>query len=38
VPRETDGDALEAARLRVQGELDRVTARAYAIVDRKEPS
>jgi hypothetical protein len=38
VPREADGDALEAARLRVQGELDRVTARAYAIVDRKEPS
>jgi hypothetical protein len=38
VPREADDDTLEAARLRVQTELNRATARAYEIADRKEPS
>jgi lysophospholipid acyltransferase (LPLAT)-like uncharacterized protein len=36
VPREADDAALEAARRKVESELNRVTARAYAIADRKE--
>ena len=34
VPSDADEAALEAARQRLQSELDRVTARAYEIVDR----
>jgi lysophospholipid acyltransferase (LPLAT)-like uncharacterized protein len=34
VPSDADEAALEAARQRVQSDLDRVTARAYEIVDR----
>jgi hypothetical protein len=34
VPREVDDAALEAARQKVESELNRVTARAYAIADR----
>ena len=34
VPREADNTALESARQLVQSELNRVTARAYEIVDR----
>lgn len=36
VPKDADTGALEAARQRVENELNRVTARAYAIADRKE--
>jgi lysophospholipid acyltransferase (LPLAT)-like uncharacterized protein len=36
VPREADAAALESARQMVEKELNRVTARAYAIADRKE--
>ena len=35
VPRDADDAALEAARLQVENELNRLTARAYAIADRK---
>jgi lysophospholipid acyltransferase (LPLAT)-like uncharacterized protein len=35
VARDADAAALEAARLQVESELNRATARAYAIVDRK---
>ncbi len=35
VPRDADDAALEAARQRVENELNRATARAYAIADRK---
>ena len=35
VPRDADDAALEAARQQVESELNRVTARAYEIVDRK---
>ena len=38
VARDVDAAALEAARQRVQNELNRVTARAYVIVDRKGSS
>jgi lysophospholipid acyltransferase (LPLAT)-like uncharacterized protein len=34
VPREADDAALERARLAVENELNRLTARAYEIVDR----
>lgn len=34
VPRETDAAGLEAARQRVEDELNRITARAYEIADR----
>ncbi len=34
VPRDADDAALEAARRQVENELNRVTARAYAIVDK----
>jgi len=37
VPQDADDAALEAARLRVQNELNRLTARAYEIADRKGP-
>lgn len=36
VPRAADDAALEAARQKVESELNRVTARAYAIADGKE--
>jgi lysophospholipid acyltransferase (LPLAT)-like uncharacterized protein len=36
VARNADDAALEAARQKVQSELERVTARAYAIADRKQ--
>ncbi len=36
VPRDANATALEAARLQVQNELNRVTARAYEIVDGKQ--
>jgi lysophospholipid acyltransferase (LPLAT)-like uncharacterized protein len=36
VPRDADAAALETARQMVEEELNRVTARAYAIADRKE--
>ena len=35
VPSDADNAALESARQRVEDELNRLTARAYAIVDRK---
>ncbi len=35
VPKDADSAALEAARLHVENELNRLTARAYEIVDRK---
>ena len=35
VPRYADSAALEAARLHVENELNRLTARAYEIADRK---
>ena len=35
VPKDADSAALEAARLRVENELNRLTARAYEIADRK---
>jgi len=35
VPRDADDAALEAARQQVENELNRATARAYAIADRK---
>jgi hypothetical protein len=34
VPHDSDDAALEAARQRVESELNRVTARAYEIADR----
>jgi lysophospholipid acyltransferase (LPLAT)-like uncharacterized protein len=38
VPRHSDAAALEAARLRLQGELDRVHAQAFAMVGRDDPA
>ena len=35
VPKDADSAALESARLHVENELNRLTARAYKIVDRK---
>ena len=35
VPKDADSAALEAARLHVENELNRLTARAYEIADRK---
>lgn len=37
VPADADADALEAARLAAQAELDRVNARAFALVGRTDP-